>query len=90
MNYTIIGGINGVGKSTVYSSLLDDDVITRRSITSFKTLKALIPLCDKVLAFDNIVAYNLVAKISHENIFILDKNIPYEIQDCFLKKGDKT
>ena len=26
MKYTIIGGINGVGKSTIYSSLSDADV----------------------------------------------------------------
>ena len=26
MRYTIIGGINGVGKSTIYSSLSEDEV----------------------------------------------------------------
>ena len=62
---------------------ISDGIIERRSITSLKTLEALIPLCDEVWLYDNTVAYNPVAHIIGGAVALLDKNIPQHILSCF-------
>jgi len=62
---------------------ISDEIIERRSITSLKTLKALIPLCDDVWLYDNTVTYNPVAHITAGTVALLDKNIPPHILSCF-------
>ena len=61
---------------------ISDDIIERRSVTSLKTLKSLIPLCDEAWLYDNTIAYNLVARSVCGMIRILDKNIPLHILSC--------
>ncbi|MCL2216864.1 MAG: ATPase [Defluviitaleaceae bacterium] len=61
---------------------ISDEIIERRSITSLKTLKVFIPLCDEVWLYDNTVTYNLVAHISGGAVTLLDKNIPSHISFC--------
>ena len=61
---------------------ISDEIIERRSITSLKTLKALIPLCDKVWLYDNTVTYNPVVHITDGAVTLLAKNIPRHILSC--------
>jgi len=61
---------------------IPDEIIERRSITSLKTLKSIIPLCDEVRIYDNTTAYNPVARSINGVINILDKNIPHNILSC--------
>jgi predicted ABC-type ATPase len=62
---------------------ISDEIIERRSITSLKTLKSLIPLCDEVWLYDNTVTYYPVAHITSGAVVLLDKNIPQHILSCF-------
>jgi len=61
---------------------ISDEIIERRSITSLKTLKTLIPLCDEVWLYDNTVTYIPVAQIVNGIVTLLDKNIPPQILSC--------
>jgi predicted ABC-type ATPase len=63
---------------------ISDEIIERRSITSLKTLKALIPLCDEVWMYNNTISYNLAAKIINGKSLVLDKGIPQEILACVM------
>ena len=63
---------------------IPDEVIERRAVTSLKTLKALVPVCDEVWLYDNTIAYNLVARVLSGKLSILDKNVPRNILDCFV------
>jgi len=68
----VIGGGHGIS----------DDIIDRRSITSLKTLKAIVPLCDEIWLYDNTVVYNPVAQVMAGKVNILDKSIPEHILSC--------
>jgi predicted ABC-type ATPase len=61
---------------------ISDEIIESRSITSLKTLKALIPLCDKIWLYDNTITYNPVAHITGGAVTLLAKNIPPHILSC--------
>ncbi|MCL2603834.1 MAG: ATPase [Defluviitaleaceae bacterium] len=61
---------------------IPEDIIERRSVTSLKTLKNLVPLCDEIWLYDNTTAYNLAAKVIDGTIIIMDKRFPQEILDC--------
>lgn len=61
---------------------ISDDIIERRSITSLKTLKTIIPFCDEVWVYDNTVAYNPVAQVMGGTINLLGKNVPPHILSC--------
>jgi len=63
---------------------ISDDVIEHRSITSLKTLKAIIPLCDEVWLYDNTIAYNPIAQIIGGVVNLLDKNVPPHILSCIV------
>ena len=62
---------------------IPDEIIERRNITSLKTLKSIIPLCDEVWLYDNTVTYNPVVHITDGTVTLLDKNIPLHILSCF-------
>ncbi|MCL2200042.1 MAG: hypothetical protein FWB80_14100 [Defluviitaleaceae bacterium] len=72
MRYTIIGGINGVGKSTIYSSLPDGDV---RALGKRVNV-------DEIWLYDNTSSYTPVAQVINGKTKVLDKNIPTHILDC--------
>ena len=61
---------------------ISDDIIERRSATSLKTLKAIIPLCDEVWIYDNTVAYNPIAQVIGGIVNLLDENAPLHILSC--------
>ena len=61
---------------------VSDEVFERRSITSLKTLQAIIPLCNEVRFYDNTTAYYPTARLSNQAINFLDKNIPTYILSC--------
>ena len=77
-----------IAKHRVYNRVklgghgVSDETIERRSVTSLKTLKSIIPLCSEVRLYDNTTSYNPVARRISGATKILDKNIPPHILAC--------
>ena len=61
---------------------ISDDIIERRSVTSLRSLRTIIPLCDEVWLYDNTVTYNPVAQVIGGTINLFNKNIPSHILSC--------
>ena len=61
---------------------IPEEIIERRSLTSLKTLKEIVPLCNEVRLYDNTEVYNPTARIINGRLKILDNNIPFQILSC--------
>ena len=69
---------------------VSEALIDKRSKTSIETLKLLIPLCDEVRVYDNTKAFTAVARITNNELKILDKTIPNDILSCLYQTYSET